>query len=191
MQSATDKVGPFTELAQQYGPAVLDTLSANVPRDLRWNYLLLMLALALMIFLLRKGRGAKGADGRERPCGLAEYLLPRDIYTHVSARVDVWLWVFERALKPVWALLLLGSLGPYVERSVIGAMTAGFGAGLPQLPAEPDGAFPGLAPHDSGNHDCQDPANRRRSIRVKDDRDDVGCARQSACIHGCPTNAFF
>ncbi len=126
---SAEAVGPFTELVAQYGPRAWDTLAANVPRDLRWNYLLLMVGIALLIFLVRKGRGAKGADGRERPSGLREYLLPRDIYTHVSARVDIWLWVFERALKPVWALLLLGSLGPFVEKTVIGALTAGFGAG--------------------------------------------------------------
>jgi len=129
MDTGAQAVGPFTELLEKYGPRVWDTLAANVPRDLRWGWLLLMFAIALLIFVLRKGRGAKGADGRERPCGLVEFLLPREIYTHVSARVDVWLWVFERALKPVWALLLLGSLGPLIERSVIGAMTAGLGAG--------------------------------------------------------------
>jgi len=129
MDTGAQAVGPFTELLEKYGPRVWETLATNVPRDLRWGWLLLMFAIALLIFVLRKGRGAKGADGRERPCGLVEFLLPREIYTHVSARVDVWLWVFERALKPVWALLLLGSLGPLIERSVIGAMTAGLGAG--------------------------------------------------------------
>jgi sterol desaturase/sphingolipid hydroxylase (fatty acid hydroxylase superfamily) len=129
VEESAQAVGPFTELVEQYGPRVWNLLAANVPRDLRWNWLLLMLAIATLFFLLRRGRGAKGADGRERACGFAEYLLPRDIYTHVSARVDVWLWVFERALKPLWALLLLGSLGPFVEKSVIGAMTAGFGSG--------------------------------------------------------------
>lgn len=129
MESAAQAVGPFTELVSQYGPRVWDALAANVPRDLRWNYLLLMLAIAMLIFVIRKGRGAKGADGRERLSGFLQYLLPRDIYTHVSARVDVWLWVFERTLKPVWALLLLGSLGPFAEKAVIGAMTAGFGPG--------------------------------------------------------------
>ena len=101
--------------------------AANVPKDLHWNYLRLMLVIAVLIFLVRKGRGAKGADGREQPRGLLEYLVPRDIYTHVSARVDVWLWVFERALAPVWGLLL-GSLGPFIEKSIIGALTACFGA---------------------------------------------------------------
>jgi len=127
--AAADKVGPFTELTEKYGPVVWDTLATNVPHDLRWNWLLFMFALALALFALRKGRGAKGADGRERPYRLAEYLMPREIYTHVSARVDVWLWVLERALKPVWGLLLLGALGPFVEKSVIGALTAGFGTG--------------------------------------------------------------
>jgi sterol desaturase/sphingolipid hydroxylase (fatty acid hydroxylase superfamily) len=127
--AGAEAVGPFTELVGKYGPPAWDTLAANVPRDLRWNWLLLMIAIALVIFLARKGRGAKGADGRERACGLVEFLLPRDIYTHVSARVDIWLWIFERALRPAWALFLLGSLGPFVEKSVIGAMTAGLGAG--------------------------------------------------------------
>lgn len=134
---ATESTGPFTELVATYGPRAWDTLAANVPRDLRWANLLWMLAIALLIFLVRKGRGAKGADGRESPRGLVEYLLPRDIYMHVSARVDIWLWVFERALKPVWGLLLLGSLAPFVESSIIGALTAGFGAGPslePNLP---------------------------------------------------------
>jgi sterol desaturase/sphingolipid hydroxylase (fatty acid hydroxylase superfamily) len=134
-EPGTEAVGPFTELVRHYGPVLCKTLADNVPRDLRWNWLLLMLAIAVLIFVFRKGRGAKGADGRERRCGFVEFLLPRDIYTHVSARVDVWLWVFERALKPVWALLLLGSLGPFVEESVIGAMTSGFGTG------------PGVAPN--------------------------------------------
>jgi sterol desaturase/sphingolipid hydroxylase (fatty acid hydroxylase superfamily) len=129
MAEAAEKIGPFTELTREYGPVVWKALSENVPRDLRWNWLLLMLALAVIFYAVRKGRGAKGADGRERHCGLVEYLLPKDIYTHVSARVDVWLWIFERALKPVWTLLLLGSLGPFVEKSVIGAMTAAFGDG--------------------------------------------------------------
>lgn len=129
MDTDAQAVGPFTELVEKYGPRAWEMLAANVPRDLRWSWLLLMFAIALLIFVLRKGRGAKGADGRERACGFVEYFLPRDIYTHVSARVDVWLWVFERALKPVWVLLLLGSLGPFIERSIIGGLTAGFGTG--------------------------------------------------------------
>lgn len=129
MASAPETAGPFTELVRQYGPRVWDTLAANVPRDLRWNYLLLMLVIAVLIFVIRKGRGAKGADGRERTCGFVEFLLPREIYTHVSARVDVWLCVFERALKPVWALLLLGSLGPFVEKTIIATLDSGLGMG--------------------------------------------------------------
>jgi sterol desaturase/sphingolipid hydroxylase (fatty acid hydroxylase superfamily) len=129
VETGAQAVGPFTELVDTYGPQVWNTLAANVPRDLHWNWLLLMFAIALLIFVLRGGRGAKGADGRERSSGLLQFLLPRDIYSHVSARVDVWLWVLERVLRPFWAVLLLGSLGPMIERSIIGTMTAGFGAG--------------------------------------------------------------
>jgi sterol desaturase/sphingolipid hydroxylase (fatty acid hydroxylase superfamily) len=125
-----DPVGPFTELVSTYGPVVWDTLAASVPRDLRWYNLLLMVAIAVLIYWIRNGRGARGADGHEGPRqGMLDYLFPREVYTHVSARVDIWLYVFERALKPIWALLLLGSLGPFVETSIIGGLTAGFGAG--------------------------------------------------------------
>ena len=123
--------GPFTELLEQYGPRVWETLAANVPRDLRWNWLLFMVAIALAIYLVRKGRGAKGADGRERPSGLLEFLLPRDIYTHVSARVDVWLWVvlglgalLAGRSRPRYAAAALGVAALYVGAMLISARVA-------------------------------------------------------------------
>ncbi len=57
MGSSPEAIGPFTELAHEYGPIVWNTLAANVPRDPHWNWLLPRLALALLIFLIRKGRG--------------------------------------------------------------------------------------------------------------------------------------
>jgi hypothetical protein len=55
-EPGTEAVGPFTELVRHYGPVLWKTLADNVPRDLRWNWLLLMLAIAVLIFVFRKGR---------------------------------------------------------------------------------------------------------------------------------------
>lgn len=127
---ASETMGPLTELATQYGPIVWDTLAKNVPSDLHWYNLLLMFAIGSLIYVIRDGRGARNAQGVEGPRrGLWDYWLPKDIYSHGSARVDVWLWVTERALKPIWGLLLLGSLGPFIEKAIILTLTAAFGAG--------------------------------------------------------------
>jgi hypothetical protein len=121
---ATDNAGgvtgPFTEVTQQVFRVVWDTVSANVPRDLRWYMILLTLFLGSLIFLVRRGHGAKDADGRERKTTLLNFLLPRDIYTHISARVDIWLWVIERILRPLWAVSLFATVGPFTEQLVIG-----------------------------------------------------------------------
>ena len=117
-------VGPFTDLAQR----AVDIVSANTPGDLRPQALVLMVIIAILLFVVRGGRGAKGADGRERKTGLLNYLVPTEIYTHKSARVDVSLWVFERLLRPFWAVSLLGTVGAFSERTAIGAMQGIFGA---------------------------------------------------------------
>ena len=57
-ETGAQAVGPFIELVELYGPRVWNTLAANVPRDLRWNWLLLMFAIAQLIYILRKGRRA-------------------------------------------------------------------------------------------------------------------------------------
>jgi hypothetical protein len=69
---------------------------------LHWPLLALMLATGLAFFVIRAGRGARGADGHERRVGLTEYLLPRKIYTHPSARVDIGLYVLDRALMAIF-----------------------------------------------------------------------------------------
>lgn len=127
---ADASVGPMTELANR----ALSVLAENIPRDLRWQMLLLMLVLATGIWLLRRGHGAKTADGRERRAGLLAFLLPRDIYTHASARVDVLLYAFERLLRPLWVGAALLSISPGTEQMVIGALQAGLGASVQLQP---------------------------------------------------------
>ena len=122
--SAADAtVGPMTEIAAGAWRLFAD----NLPRDLTWPILLLTVVIATGIWLLRRGHGAKGADGRERAAGLVEFLLPREIYTHVSARVDVWLYAFERLLRPLWAGTLLVAIAPATEQAIIAALGASFG----------------------------------------------------------------
>ena len=82
---ATEVVGPFTDLVQRSAQVIWQVAADNVPKDLQWQYIALTVVLATFIWWKRGGRGAKGADGRERQSGLLEFLLPRDIYTHVSA----------------------------------------------------------------------------------------------------------
>ena len=116
--------GPFTTLADK----VTAVLSEHLPRDLRWPMLLLMLVLAVGIWWWRDGRGARGADGVIRQAGLLAFLLPRDIYTHPSARVDVLLYVFERLLRPLWVGGALLSIAPGIEQAMMGTLDALFGA---------------------------------------------------------------
>lgn len=127
-ESSDGVTGPLTEIVSDATRWAWDTAAANLPLDLHWPSLLLTLIIALIIWLLRRGHGAKGADGRERKAGLLAFLLPRDIYTHVSARVDVWLWVLVRLLWPLWAVGLMATVGPATEQAMIAALEAGFGA---------------------------------------------------------------
>jgi sterol desaturase/sphingolipid hydroxylase (fatty acid hydroxylase superfamily) len=109
-------------MVQQVASVVWVTVADNTPRDLHWYIILLTLVLATLIFLIRGGHGARGADGRERKTSYLNYLLPKDIYTHISARVDIWLWVLERILRPLWAVSLFAAIAPFTEQSVIGAL---------------------------------------------------------------------
>lgn len=124
--------GPLMEIAER----INGLLAEHLPCDLRWPMLLTMLALALGIWWLRDGRGARGADGRVRQAGLLPFLLPKDIYTHPSARVDVLLYVFERLLRPLWVGGALLSIGPAVEQGAMAVLGAVFGAS-PHLQPNP------------------------------------------------------
>ena len=121
--------GPLTESVD----FLWQLLADNIPRDLKWPTLLLTVTIAAGIWLLRRGHGARGADGRARKAGLVEFLLPKDIYTHVSARVDIGLWTLERVLRPLWATTFLVLVAPATEQSIIAMLQWAFGAspGLP------------------------------------------------------------
>lgn len=110
--------GPSTELANLFWQALV----ANLPKDLTWPVLVITGLLATGIWLLRNGHGAKSAQGQERKTTLMQFLLPKDIYTHVSARVDVALYVFERLLRPLWVAPVLIMVAPTVEQSMMSTM---------------------------------------------------------------------
>jgi sterol desaturase/sphingolipid hydroxylase (fatty acid hydroxylase superfamily) len=93
-----------------------------------WPLLLLTLLITIAFWIFRGGRGAKDVEGKERRMGLFEYVLPKRIYSHPSARVDIWLYLLDKAMMPVWVVLFLGSVAPFVERTTISALTGGFGA---------------------------------------------------------------
>lgn len=111
--------GPIGELLR----TVADFLLPHLPRDFQWPMLPISVAIALCLWL----RLARSEQREGRPTLLA-FLLPRDIYTHVSARVDIGLYVFERVLRPLWIAALL-LLAPAVESGVIGLLGAVFGQG--------------------------------------------------------------
>lgn len=106
-----------------------ETLAANTPRDLHWKSILVTLLIATLIWALRRGRGSKNAGGRERKANLFKFLFPRDIYAHVSARVDIWLWVTERILRPLWFVGLIAVVGTAAEDGVIQTLQWALGSG--------------------------------------------------------------
>ena len=126
MQSE-DIVGPFTDIVQQSALLVWGITSSNIPNDLRWDRLLIMVSLSLILFVIYKGHGSKNSEGRARKAKLLEFLLPKDIYTHVSARVDIWLWIIERCLRPLWVVALFSTVGPTTEQAVISFLGFSFG----------------------------------------------------------------
>lgn len=127
-QASEEILGPFSDISARIATAIYTAVLPEARKSsLHWAILLVTPLIALALFALRRGRGAKGADGVERPCSLREYLLPAAIYTHRSARVDIGLYLIDRALVPVWLILFLGLLGPFVERHVIAGMGLAFG----------------------------------------------------------------
>ena len=117
--------GPLTQIAT----AIWNAIAENVPRDLTWPILLLTVVLATGIWFLRRGHGSKDVDGRVRHAGLVEFLLPRRIYTHVSARVDIWLYVVDRVMRLLWAPTILVAVAPWTEQAMLSTLGAAFGGG--------------------------------------------------------------
>lgn len=125
--NAEPVMGPFTDMLQQASSVLWSITSSNIPGDLHWDRILITLLIAIGIFSYYKGHGSKGADGHVRDAEILQFLLPKDIYTHVSARVDIWLWVFERFLRPFWAIALFATIGPATEQSIIAGLEFLFG----------------------------------------------------------------
>jgi sterol desaturase/sphingolipid hydroxylase (fatty acid hydroxylase superfamily) len=123
-------LGPYSEIADRIADALYEAvLPSSRSGTLHWPLLMLTLLIGLGLFVIRGGRGARGADGREGKVGLAEYLLPREIYSHPSARVDLGLYLLDRGLMPLWLALGVGLIAPYVERWTMGTAQELFGPG--------------------------------------------------------------
>ncbi len=126
-QQMSTVLGPFSEIAARVTEALYVAVMPPLRNSLNWFILLVTLVLAVALYVLRGGRGAKGSDGEERPVGLREYLLPRAIYTHPSARVDIGLYLIDHAVMVFWVLLFLGTLVPHIETAVIAGLVGLWG----------------------------------------------------------------
>ena len=120
--ASPETIGPLTELVQRANSVSWEMAGENIPRDLHLDVIALTLLIAIFIWFKRKGEGSKGADGRQRKASLLQFLFPRDIYTHQSARVDLWLWITERLLHPVLGMGLFIAIGPATEKAMINGL---------------------------------------------------------------------
>ncbi len=130
IKERTDEIlGPFSDIVNQVLEALYKAIFVGSPfSSLSWELLLFTLVIATGFWLFRKGRGAKGADGREKHISsLLSYLFPKEIYTHRSARVDIGLYLFDKAMMPIWFILFLGSVAPFIETKTITLMHLFFG----------------------------------------------------------------
>ncbi|MEE8077951.1 MAG: sterol desaturase family protein [Pseudomonadales bacterium] len=128
-ESAAQILGPFSDITSQIGEALWNSIfPSSTTNSLYWPLLVLTALITIAFWVFRSRRGAKDADGRERPMALLEYVLPRRIYAHKSARVDIWLYLLDRGLMPIWVIAFLGALAPFIERSTISGMSWLFGA---------------------------------------------------------------
>jgi sterol desaturase/sphingolipid hydroxylase (fatty acid hydroxylase superfamily) len=120
--------GPLADAMAQLNTLIHDSLLIELPADLHWNALLLTFIIATFLFILRSGRGSRGADGDERSASLGQFLFPKEIYCHISARVDIGLWLFEQLFRPLWVIAVIAIVGPGTEDAVITALQQLLGA---------------------------------------------------------------
>ena len=125
--SGSETVGPFTEIQQSILNIDWSRVAEHIPRDFHLDVLALTILISVFIWFKRKGLGSKGANGKARKAGLLSFLLPKDIYTHPSARVDVALWVTERVMHPILAVGFLATVAPATEQAVIAGLQWVFG----------------------------------------------------------------
>lgn len=123
-------LGPFSDITNQILEAIWNALLPGSPfSSLSWELLTFTFICAAGFWFFRKGRGSKDSTGRERPAmSLLQYLFPKDIYTHQSARVDIGLYLLDRGMFPIWFALSLGAVAPFLERNIIAGFEAMFGA---------------------------------------------------------------
>lgn len=128
-EASAEILGPFSDLANRISEALwLAALPGSTTNSLWWPLLVLTALMAAALWVVRRGRGAKGADGREQPMGFWSYLLPKAILKHPSAKVDIWLYLLDRGLMPVWVVAFLGAVGPMTEQATLAGLQAAFGA---------------------------------------------------------------
>ena len=127
-ESTAEILGPFSDITNQISSAVWEAIFPSATTNsLYWPLLVLTLLISAAFWVFRGQRGAKDVYGREKPMSFLEYLLPKKIYTHQSARVDIWLYLLDRGLMPIWVIVFLGSAAPFFERSTISSMQFIFG----------------------------------------------------------------
>jgi sterol desaturase/sphingolipid hydroxylase (fatty acid hydroxylase superfamily) len=129
-EKSEEILGPFSEITAQVLDALWNAVLPGSPfSSLSWELLTFTFILATGFWLFRRGRGSKDATGAERPTSSwLQYLFPKDIYTHRSARVDIGLYLIDRGMMPVWFLLSLGAIAPFLEQNTIGLLQSAFGA---------------------------------------------------------------
>jgi len=129
-EKSDEILGPFSDITNQVVEALWNAMLPGSPfSSLSWELLAFTFICAAGFWFFREGRGSKDATGKERPTqSLFQYLFPRDIYTHQSARVDIGLYLLDRGMFPIWFALSLGTVAPFFERNTIAGIEAAFGA---------------------------------------------------------------
>jgi sterol desaturase/sphingolipid hydroxylase (fatty acid hydroxylase superfamily) len=129
-EKSDEILGPFSDITNQIAEALWNAMLPGSPfSSLSWELLAFTFICAAGFWFFRKGRGSKDSTGKERPAtSLLQYLFPKDIYTHQSARVDIGLYLLDRGMFPIWFALSLGTVAPFLERNTIAGFEAAFGA---------------------------------------------------------------